>query len=148
VKRFVSPPLDNPAREGHAAFQRADLVFYEVDHTGPRFEARIYFNHADVDQSTPREHASFAGSFTVFGHSGCAGDVGHCDVPTGPRDVFDRRAPHALTGQTKTVIVTEALRRTGDEQLVISVVAVRPGPDGAETVDALQFERFTLLTFS
>ena len=53
-----------------------------------------------------------------------------------------------LTGQTKTVIVTEALRRTGDEQLVISVVAVRPGPDGAETVDALQFERFTLLTFS
>jgi hypothetical protein len=148
VNRFDSAPLDNPARAGQAAFQRADLVFYGVDHSGPSFEARIYLNHADIDETTPRDHAAYAGSFTVFGHAGCAGDVGHCDVPDGPREVFDRRGPHALTGQTKTVIVTEALRRVGDAKLVISVVAVAPGADGARSVDALHFERFGLLTFS
>ncbi len=148
MDRFVSPPVDNPAREGQAAFQRADLVFYGVDHSGPSFEARIHFNDTEIDQLSPRDAKSFAGSFTVFGHAGCAGDVGHCDVPSNPRDVFDRRPPHPLTSQTKTVIVTEALRRTPDATLVITVIALRPGPDAAQLVDALEFDRFSLLTYS
>ncbi|MGO9822338.1 MAG: hypothetical protein ACLPTJ_17035 [Solirubrobacteraceae bacterium] len=148
MKRFVSQPVDNPAREGQAQFQRADLIFYGVDHSGPSFEARIYFNDDRVDESTDREHPSFAGSFTVFGHAGCAGDEGHCDVPKGPPDAFDRRPPHPLTPQTKTVIVTDALRRTTGDQLTITVLAVRPGADGPEAVDALMFERFSLLTYS
>ncbi len=146
--RFVSEPVDNPAREGQPTFERADLVFYGVDHSGPSFEARVYFNDNKVDESTARESASFAGSFTVFGHAGCAGDEGHCDVPQGPRDAFDRRPPHPLTPQTKTVIVTDALRRTTDEKVQITVIAVRPGPDGPHAVDALAFERFSLLTYS
>jgi hypothetical protein len=148
MDRFISAPIVNPARQGAPAFARADLVFYGVDHSGPSFEARIYFNNSKVDESTSRADPTFAGSFTVFGHAGCAGDVGHCDVPSAPRDVFDRRAPHPLTPQTKTVIVTDTLHRVTDEKLVISVVAVRPGPTGAQTVDALQFQRFSLLTFS
>jgi hypothetical protein len=148
MRRFVSEPVDNPSREGQQAFQRADLVFYGVDHAGPSFEARIHFNNTDIDESTPRDADSFAGSFTVFGHSGCAGDFGHCDVPANPRDAFDRRPPHPMTPQTKTVIVTEALRRTSDTKLVISVIAVRPGADGPEAVDALKFEQFRLLTYS
>jgi len=148
MDRFVSQPVDNPARDSQAAFQRADLVFYGVDHSGPSFEARIHFNDTEIGELTARDVESFAGSFTVFGHAGCAGDVGHCDVPSNPRDVFDRRPPHPLTPQTKTVIVTEALRRISDATLVISVVAVRPGPDAAQLVDALEFERFSLLTYS
>lgn len=145
---FVSKPIHNPAYPDGAQFQRADLVFYGVDHSGPSFEARVYFNQDGVDVSTPRDADSFAGSFTVFGHSGCAGDAGHCDVPTQPRDPFDRRSLHHLTRQTKTVIVTDALRRVSDAELLISVIAVRPGPEVAEVVDALDFERFTLLTYS
>jgi hypothetical protein len=148
MDRFVSEPIHNPAHDDGAALQRADLVFYGVDHSGPSFEARVYFNQGAVDVSTPRDAVSFAGSFTVFGHGGCAGDAGHCDVPTHPRDPFDRRPPHHLTRQTKTVIVTDALRRISDAELTISVIAVRPGPEVAEVVDALQFERFTLLTYS
>ncbi len=148
MQRFVSEPIDNPAWSGDD-FTRADLVFYGVDHSGPSFEARVYFNADRVDESTPRDVASFAGSFTVFGHHGCAGDEGHCVVPSGPRDVFDRRPPHALTLQTKTVIVTEALRRHDDaETLVITVVAVAPGEDRARAVDALFFEGFSLLTYA
>ena len=89
----------------------------------------------------------FAGSFTVFGHAGCAGDIGHCDVPSGPRDPFDRRPPHQLVPQTKTVIVTDALRQITGEELVISVVAVRPSADGPVAVDELFFERLALVTF-
>ena len=109
MQRYVSESIDNPAAGDHP-FERADLVFYGVDHSGPSFEARVFLNDRGADASTDRDDPSFAGSFTVFGHGGCAGDVGHCDVPTGPRDPFDRRPPHALTPQTKTVIVTEALR--------------------------------------
>ena len=148
MKRYVSEPIDNPARDGQPPFQRADLIFYGVDHSGPSFEARVYFNDPEVDESTARDADSFAGSFTVFGHGGCAGDEGHCEVPQGPRDPFDRRPPHALTPQTKTVVVTEALRRISDPKLVIGVVAVGPGPDGPRALDALEFERFSLLTYS
>ncbi len=146
---FKSQSIDNPARAGQPDFQRADLVFYGVDHSGPSYEARVYLNNPDADLRTPRDAAShYAGSFTVFGHAGCAGDAGHCEVPTGPRDPFDRRPPHPLTPQTKTVIVTDALRLLDDEQLQVTVVPVRPGREGAEVVDTLAFDRFSLLTYS
>ncbi len=146
---FKSKSINNPARTGQPDFQRADLVFYGVDHSGPSYEARVYLNNPDADLRTPRDAAShYAGSFTVFGHAGCAGDAGHCEVPTGPRDPFDCRPPHPLTPQTKTVIVTDALRLLDDDKLQITVVPVRPGREGAEVVDTLKFDRFSLLTYS
>jgi hypothetical protein len=146
---FKSQAVDNPARAGGPDFQRADLVFYGVDHSGPSYEARVYLNNPDANLNTPRDDAShYAGSFTVFGHNGCAGDAGHCEVPAGPKDPFDRRPPHALTPQIKTVIVTDALRRIDAERLQITVVPVRPGREGAEVVDTLKFDRFSVLTYS
>jgi hypothetical protein len=147
MQRYVSESIDNPVAGAHP-FDRADLVFYGVDHSGPSFEARVFLNRPDADASADRGDPSFAGSFTVFGHAGCAGDAGHCEVPTGPPDPFDLRPPHALTPQTKTVIVTEALRRVTAPDLVVTVVAVAPGPDGPVMSDALQFDSFRLLTFS
>jgi hypothetical protein len=149
MNRFISEPVTNPARTGQPSFKRADVIFYGVDHSGPSFEARIFFNNTEADLNTPRERQTgYAGSFTVFGHAGCAGDVGHCDVPEGPRDPFDLRPPHPLTPQTKTVIVTDALRAVGDEQLTVTVLPVRPGQSGAELVDALEFQRFSVLTYA
>ena len=145
---FVSQPIANPAAAGEPDFTRADLVFYGVDHSGPSFEARILLNTPDAGLSTPRDPDSgYAGSFTIFGHAGCAGDAGHCDVPTGPADPFDVRPPHALTPQTKTVIITDALRRITDAELTIKIVPVRPGALSAELADTLQFDEFRLLTF-
>jgi hypothetical protein len=148
MQTFMSPAIENPAGGEHTDFSRADLIFYGVDHSGPSFEARIYFNNPEANLGTARDDAShYAGSFTVFGHAGCAGDAGHCDVPSGPKDPFDRRPPHALIPQTKTVIVTDALRKISDPQVTITVVPVRPGAGGAEVVDALKFDRYTLLTY-
>jgi hypothetical protein len=145
---FVSDPVPNPAAEGEPEFTRADLVFYGVDHLGPSFEARIYLDNPEAGLSTPRDpEAGYAGSFTIFGHAGCAGDPGHCDVPSEPADPFDIRPPHALTPQTKTVIITDALRRVTEPEVTITVVPVRPGPLDAELADTLAFDKFRLLTY-
>jgi hypothetical protein len=148
MQTFTSTAIENPASAEQPDFARADLVFYGVDHSGPSFEARIFLNNPEAGVATARDDASrYAGSFTVFGHAGCAGDIGHCDVPTGPKDPFDRRPPHALTPQTKTVIVTDALRKISDHAITITVVPVRPGAEGAEVVNALKFDRYSLLTY-
>jgi tyrosinase len=66
------------ARPEHA---RADLTFYGLDHSGPSYEVRVFFNHRDAGPDTPlTAQAGFAGRFAVFGHGGCFGDEGHCDL--------------------------------------------------------------------
>jgi hypothetical protein len=146
MERFVSAPLDLPARE--PAFYRADLIFYGVDHSGPSYEARIYLDLPDADTDTGREHAAYAGSFHIFGHGGCFGDEGHCLVPDAPPDPFDLRPLHQLTPATKTVVVTDALRQVvADDQratMTVTVVAVAPGDHDN---DVLSFTRLRLATY-
>jgi hypothetical protein len=132
------------------AFTRADLVFYGVEHKGRSFEALVFLNAPDatVDTSLDLE-AGFAGSFVIFGHGGCFGDEGHCDVPTGPRDPFDTRRPHGLTPQTKMVEITTALKhpRCSGETLGITVLPIVPGAERARQADVLFFTGLRLLTY-
>jgi len=93
-------------------FTRADLIFSGVDHSGLSYEVRVYLNNEDARYETPRDPGlGYAGRFVVFGHGGCYGDVGHCDVPTPSNDPTDLRLPHPLTPAVKIVTVTDALRR-------------------------------------
>lgn len=148
VDRFVSDPIDLPERAGGDGYFRADLVFYDVDHSGPSYEGLVFLNAPDADATTSRDDEHYAGSFHIFGHGRCFGDVGHCEVPTGPRDPFDLRPPHHLVPASKTVVVTEAFERVvapDDATMTVTVVAVTPG-DGAN--DVLKFDRVRLLTYS
>jgi hypothetical protein len=63
-------------------------------------------------------------SFAVFGHGGCYGDEGHCAPNDRLRDEFDRRPPHPLTRQTRSLEITDALKRTTGEQTRVDVVIV------------------------
>jgi tyrosinase len=147
VDRFVSDPIDLPEREADAGLERADLVFYGVDHSGPSFEARIFINAPQADATTGRDDPHYAGSFCILGHGGCFGDVGHCDVPTEPGDPFDLRPPHQLIPAAKTVIVTDAFTRLvapDDDTMTVTVVAVVPG---ATEHDVLRFDTVRLLTY-
>jgi tyrosinase len=155
--RFVSEPLELPAHGVEADFVRADLQFHGVDHSGLSYEARVFLNQPDADLETPPEpgdKGGYAGSFHVFGHGGCFGDVGHCDVPT-DRNPNDRRLPHPLTPHTKTVIVTEQLRRLRDHtdtgQLTVTVVADVYGlgdlPVGRDASEPLLFDSISLVTY-
>jgi hypothetical protein len=106
-----------PVTPEEGRFTRADLVFVGVDHSDTSYEVRVFLNNPKADASTPRtaEHG-YAGRFVVFGHGGCFGDEGHCDVPTQPRAAADLRPAHPLTLQTKIVTITDALRRVLAEQ--------------------------------
>ncbi len=146
VDRFVSDPIDLP--EGSAdGVTRADLVFYGVDHSGVSYVARVFINAPGAGADTPDDDPHYAGSFCIFGHGGCFGDVGHCDVPTGPADPFDLRPPHQLVPASKTVVVTDAferLVRPEDATITVTVVAVVPGSDER---DVLSFDTVRLLTY-
>jgi hypothetical protein len=145
VERFVSDPLE--LADAEAQFARADLTFYDVDHSGSSFEARVFLDNPDASIDTARDDPSYAGSFHVFGHGGCFGDEGHCDVPTGPADPFDLRPPHQLTPQTKVVVITDALKAalaTGSKEVTVTLVAETPSE---RANDVLAFTRVRLLTY-
>src|SRR5258708_2257508 len=64
-----------------ANIARADLVLIDTEHGGHSFEARVFLNNPSANSDTPMtEEAGYAGTFHVFGHGGCFGDAGHCEV--------------------------------------------------------------------
>jgi hypothetical protein len=152
MKRYVSEPLKLPdARE--ADFYRADLEFYGVDHSGASFEARVFLDNDEADRETPATAESrYAGSFHIFGHGGCFGDRGHCEVPDAPLHEFDRRPVHQLLPQKKVVTITGPLRtllagRRGGSVTVTVVPVVHSTVGDLETEDVLEFDRLALVTY-
>jgi hypothetical protein len=136
-------------------FTRADLVFSGVDHSETSYEVRVFLNNPTADASTPRtaEHG-YAGRFVVFGHGGCFGDEGHCEVPSQPRAGTDLRLAHPLTPQTKLVTVTDALRRIlaeqgeGLRQVTLVPVSKDPSQELRGPTDGLfRFDGFELQTY-
>ena len=145
VDRYTSPPLELPGAEED--FARADLVFYGLDHSGHSYEGRVFLDQPDADRSAGRDGAGYAGSFYVFGHGGCFGDVGHCDVPSRD-DPFDLRPPHQLEPAVRILTVTEsiqALVKAGAAAATVTVVAHTPAdfPD-----DVLAFTTIRLVTYA
>jgi tyrosinase len=151
----ITLKLSRPSHEGADEFSRADLEFRGVDHSGPSFEARVYFDNPAADTTTGRDAGSgYAGSFHVFGHGGCFGEHGHCDIPQGARSPYDYRFAHQLTPQYKTVIVTDALRtliaKSARKSVTVTVVPIiRENPVSlvADVRDPLRFESVSLITY-
>jgi len=150
MERFVSDPIPLSPTVRAGEFSGADLVFYDVDHSGSSFEALVFLNSPEADVDTPLEPDSgFAGSFVIFGHGGCFGDQGHCEVPSTDKDPFDSRPLHPLTPQTKLVDIGEALERVhgGDDHLLVTVLPVAPGEEAPELRDLLFFSAMRLLAY-
>lgn len=135
-------------------FNRADLVFEGVDHAGPSYEARVFLNNPGANVDTPRtlEHG-YAGSFYIFGHGNCFGDVGHCDVDERGKAPHDLRLPHPLTPVRMTVKVTDALKyilqRDGELEHV-TVVPVAYGHAATSETDPdgfLKYDKMQLFTY-
>ena len=72
----------------------------------------------------------------IFGHGGCFGDDGHCEVPTGPRRPNDLRPQHQLTPMDVRVVATDPLRaaseRPDGSKLTVTVVPVIEPEDAAD----------------
>lgn len=154
MDRFLSDPLPLSPSVAAGRFNKAQLVFYGVDHSGPSFEARAFLDSPEAGPETPDElERGYAGHFTIFGHGGCFGDEGHCHVPDTYKDVFDKRPLHPLTPQTKKIEITAALKRLcADESadrshLRVTVLPLVVGRDGPELGDVLFFSAMRFVAF-
>jgi hypothetical protein len=142
--------VDLPYPTDAPPFTRADVVFAGVDHSTSSYEVRLFFNNPTATADTARtEDERYAGRFTVFGHGGCYGDEGHCDVPEPSRDPTDLRPPHPLTPLDTYVTVTDALRRllAVDMLQTTTLVPVSLAPrrsDRGPALDLLHFADVSL----
>ncbi len=146
--------LPFPTEEGETAFSRADIVVTAVDHAGGSYEVRLFLNNPRADATTPRtSEEGYAGRFTVFGHGGCYGDTGHCDVPPASADPTDLRPAHALTPLDTFVTVTDPLRRllSGGSRLeTVTLVPVSITPnrkDRKPAPELFHFDDVSLQTY-
>jgi hypothetical protein len=151
AERFVSErPVAVRPEIKDADFTRADLRFIGVDHSGASYEGRVFLNNPKATEKTPTTAASgYAGSFYIFGHGGCFGDVGHCDVPANRRE-NDLRPPHPLTPKNINVTITDALRRQlkkGGEIHVTVVPVVMASTEKCDLKNVLKFKRYEILTY-
>jgi hypothetical protein len=153
VATFVSNPLTVTLMAPEEPYRRADLEFHGVDHSKTSFEGRLFIDNPTAGPDTPTDDKSYVGSFWIFGHGGCAGSEGHCEVPQ-ERRPFDFRVEHQLTPMSKRVVITDRLRalvQPGRQFSVRIVPYVRPEnaqrlPTNLVT-DLLDFERVDLLTY-
>jgi len=152
AKTYTSKPVPiDFAGPGHR-FVRADLEIRGIYHGGPSYEGRIFLNNPRADENTPRQpEYGYAGSFHIFGHGGCLGDPGHCEVNEHNREPFDFRPPHPLTPATKRVTVTNALRQLAvkDKETTITIVPVVAATNElCDEKDVFHFEDMRFLTYN
>ena len=143
--RFTSDPLELPP--ANRAFTRADLIFYGIDHAGPSYEARVFMDQRGVSHGADSTHRAYVGSFFIFGHNGCFGDVGHCDIPT-ERDPFDLRPAHQLEPALRVLTVTDAIHGLLERELDAAKVTVTAHTAGKASDDILAFETVRLATYA
>jgi hypothetical protein len=147
LSNATSPEID--AADLGADFVRADVELEGLEHAGSSYEGRVFVNNpdADADTETTLEHG-YGGSFYIFGHGGCFGDEGHCDVA--PRLPYDPRPPHALWPLRKVVIATEAVRRaaaSGSVTITVVPVVLSTTDKVAADEEIPKFEVVSIITY-
>ena len=133
-------------------FSRADIEFIGIDHSGPSYEARVYLNNPKATAETPPTlENGYAGSYHIFGHGGCFGDVGHCEINR-PFDPFDPRPSHQLEPIRKVVIATDAVKQAlaSSSEIQITVVPLVRGwteKTEGDTGNVMSFDHINLVCY-
>lgn len=137
-------------------FRRADIVVEGVDHSGPSFEVRLFGNNTAATAATPTTiENGYLGSFNVFGHGFCFGDVGHCEVTKRGQAETDLRDPHPLNPMQKIVVATDAIKtliaRDGglkDVSLVPIAIGTQPKDEKPDQIpEVLKYKDLRLVTY-
>lgn len=125
AKPFTSKPVSIDFAGPEHRFYRADIEFDGLYHGEASYEGRVFLNNPKADAATPKTlENGYAGSFYVFGHGGCLGDPGHCEINETRRESYDFRPPHPLTPALKRVTVTDALREIAKRRKQVTVTVV------------------------
>jgi hypothetical protein len=152
AKTFTSKPVRIDFAAPEHRLSRADLEIDGIYHGEASYEGRIFFNNAKADHTTPRNRENgYAGSFHIFGHGGCLGDPGHCEVNEHNREAYDFRAPHPLTLASKRVTVTDALRdlaRTNKQVTITIVPVINAANELCDTENVFRCENMRFVSYN
>ncbi len=153
AKAYTSEPIGIEASPSSEDFARAAIEFHGLDHSGASFEGRVFVNNPEANERTELTvENGYVGSFFIFGHGGCYGDVGHCEV-SGEQRAYDPRQSHPLTPEIKAVRATQALQQavTKGEEIRVTVVPVIASgvekPDTDDVEDVLKFDHLSITTY-
>lgn len=156
AKIFVSKPVEVNAKNLEGMFTRADLEIYGLDISTVSYRARIFINNPKATIKTPTNVKNrYVGHFTVFGHGGCYGDPGHCDVPPKQR-FFDYRASHPLSSAYESIEIPKQLysvllKNKKITITIIPIVTTLPVVESRHMIDlvhVLKFDELRLVTYS
>lgn len=125
AKIFTSKPVSIEFAGPEHRYSRADLEINGIYHGEASYEGRIFLNNPGANEQTATTPENgYAGSFQIFGHGGCLGDPGHCEVHEDARDPYDMRYPHPLTPAKKRITVTYVLREIAKTAKIVTVTVV------------------------
>ena len=155
VNKYTSKDIYLDVSKLERAFCRADIEIHNVDHSGSSYEGRMFLNNPDANESTELTlKDGYVGSYHIFGHGGCFGGMGHCEIPSDRRRLFDHRPSHHLRPQYKRIIITDALKELGKQsnKFNITILAVSYGPstnNGQSPVQhVIKFDKIGIITYS
>lgn len=122
---YTAPPVRAPSPD----VRRAELVFGGVEQAGPSFEGRVFLNHPDADETTPRTpEKGYAGSFHVFGY-GQHPPPAMAEAKAARAEGAGPVAPIQKRVRANQEAVRAALH--GSDELTVTVVAIPADPGGA-----------------
>ena len=148
-KVFISPPIVLDTKKLDILFYRADLEFSGLDHSGPSYVGRVFINNPDANEQTSLTLGDgYVGSYYIFGHGGCVGDVGHCEVKE--RLPFDFRKPHHLTPIDLHLTITDQIKELGKttDQFIVSVVPILAGGSLLEDNQVVVLNSISIYTYN
>lgn len=148
---YTSKPVSLEFAGPSHRFESADLEILGIDHSQASYEGRVFFNNRKADASTPKTlDQGYAGSFYIFGHGGCYGDVGHCEINK-PLDGYDFRDSHPLRPTQARLPVTAALKqlaKSNSEVSITVVPVVSAANELCDTKNVFRFEQMRFLTYN
>ena len=122
---YTAPPI---AMNALRDVRRAELVFRGVEQAGPSFEARVYLNNPDADETTERTpEAGYAGSFHVYGYGE------HPPPPLAEAKAQQVPGGAPVAPIEKRLRADETALRTAlerSDELTVSVVSIPADPGG------------------
>jgi tyrosinase len=149
-KVFISKPLKFEIKKLENSFYRADLEFHGIEHSGPSYEGRVFINNPEANEDTFLSiDKGYVGSYFVFGHGGCYGDTGHCEVTE--RSRFDFRPPHSLTPIYLRLVITNQIKELGkntDEFIVSIVPVLAGGSDNFDNEDVVRLDSISIVSYN
>lgn len=114
-------------------FYRADLILHGLDHSGPSYQGKVFLNNPNANHETPNDPIQgYVGSFFIFGHGGCLGNIGHCDALR-PSTRFNM-IPNQLLPETISLKITNKLKELGKTNKEFTITIVPELANGSEIV--------------